>query len=157
MRRGRRCIKAALSADPFPDPLLAAQVKIIASETPTRRSNVRAMGYSRDDPLERMVRDARMFTFAGGTAQVERTLIAARILNTKIPQIRNAYLETIRLHHFRQSNHETAQYALLNVLVSAPESRRHNLDDSRNAIEAKRRWQVMLQVGHSCGAQTVSR
>jgi hypothetical protein len=40
-----------------------------------------------------MVRDARMFTIAGGTAQVLRTLVASRILNTKIPQTRNGYLE----------------------------------------------------------------
>ena len=40
-----------------------------------------------------MVRDARMFTIAGGTAQVLRTLVATRILDTKIPQTRNSYGE----------------------------------------------------------------
>jgi 3-sulfinopropanoyl-CoA desulfinase len=34
-----------------------------------------------------------MFTIAGGTAQVLRTLVASRILDTKIPQTRNGYLE----------------------------------------------------------------
>jgi hypothetical protein len=34
-----------------------------------------------------------MFTIAGGTAQVLRTLVASRILGTKIPQTRNGYLE----------------------------------------------------------------
>ena len=90
--------QAALSADPFPDPLLAAQAKIIASETANTVTNQAlqlfgARGYSRDYPLERMVRDARMFTIAGGTAQVLRTLVASRILDTKIPQTRNGYME----------------------------------------------------------------
>ena len=39
-----------------------------------------AAGYSRDLPLERMVRDARMFTIGGGTAQVQRNLIGKEIL-----------------------------------------------------------------------------
>jgi alkylation response protein AidB-like acyl-CoA dehydrogenase len=93
--------QAALSADPFPDPLLAAQAKIIASETANAVTNQAlqlfgARGYSRDYPLERMVRDARMFTIAGGTAQVLRTLVASRILDTKIPQTRNGYLEAVQ-------------------------------------------------------------
>jgi 3-sulfinopropanoyl-CoA desulfinase len=37
-----------------------------------------------------------MFTIAGGTAQVLRTLVASRILGTIIPQTRNGYLESIR-------------------------------------------------------------
>ncbi|RMF87720.1 MAG: acyl-CoA dehydrogenase [Nitrospinota bacterium] len=43
-------------------------------------------GYSRDLPLERMVRDARMFTIGGGTAQMLRTLIASQVLGRKISQ-----------------------------------------------------------------------
>ena len=39
-----------------------------------------AAGYSRELPLERMVRDARMFTIGGGTAQVQRNLIGKEIL-----------------------------------------------------------------------------
>ena len=35
-----------------------------------------ARGYSRDYPMERMARDARMFTIGGGTAQVLRNFIA---------------------------------------------------------------------------------
>jgi len=90
--------QAALSADPFPDPLLAAQAKIIAADTANNVTNQAlqlfgARGYSRDYPLERMVRDARMFSIAGGTAQVLRTLVASRILGTKIPQTRDGYLE----------------------------------------------------------------
>jgi alkylation response protein AidB-like acyl-CoA dehydrogenase len=51
-----------------------------------------ARGYSRDLPLERMVRDARMFTIGGGTAQVLRTQIASRLLGWKLPQGRDGYL-----------------------------------------------------------------
>jgi 3-sulfinopropanoyl-CoA desulfinase len=51
-----------------------------------------AAGYSRDNPVERYLRDARMFTIAGGTAQVLRTLVAASILGRKLPQTRDGYL-----------------------------------------------------------------
>ena len=97
LNAARLCLhQAALSADPFPDPLLAAQAKILASETANMVTNQAlqlfgARGYSRDYPLERIVRDARMFTIAGGTAQVLRTLVASRVLNTKIPQARDGY------------------------------------------------------------------
>jgi hypothetical protein len=40
-----------------------------------------AAGYSRRRPLERMVRDARMFAIAGGTAQVLRNLVAHDLLD----------------------------------------------------------------------------
>jgi alkylation response protein AidB-like acyl-CoA dehydrogenase len=45
-----------------------------------------AAGYSRNRPLERMVRDARMFTIGGGTAQILRTVVASRLLGRKLPQ-----------------------------------------------------------------------
>ncbi len=88
---------AACSADPFPDPLLAAQAKVLASEMAIKVTNdalqlFGARGYSRDLPLERMVRDARMFTIGGGTAQMLRTQIASRLLGWKLPQARDGYL-----------------------------------------------------------------
>ncbi len=81
----------------FPDPLMAAQAKLIASETAVKVSNDAlqlhgAAGYSRNLPLERMVRDARMFTIGGGTAQMLRNLIAGKILDMKTPQTRGGYL-----------------------------------------------------------------
>ncbi|PWC27003.1 3-sulfinopropanoyl-CoA desulfinase [Teichococcus aestuarii] len=87
---------AANSANPFPDPLLAAQAKVLASEMAIKVTNdalqiFGARGYSRNLPLERMVRDARMFTIGGGTAQVLRTQIAARLLDRKLPQTRDGY------------------------------------------------------------------
>jgi alkylation response protein AidB-like acyl-CoA dehydrogenase len=81
----------------FPDPLEAAQAKVFAAETAIRVANdalqvFGASGYSRNNPLERMVRDARMFTIGGGTAQILRTVIASRILGKKLPQRRDGYL-----------------------------------------------------------------
>ncbi|MGJ4931542.1 3-sulfinopropanoyl-CoA desulfinase [Bradyrhizobium sp. HKCCYLS2038] len=95
--------QAASIADPFPDPLLAAQAKIIASETANVVTNQAlqlhgARGYSRDYPLERAVRDARMFTIAGGTAQVLRTLVASRVLDMKSPQTRGGYIKPLTSH-----------------------------------------------------------
>ena len=52
-----------------------------------------AAGYSRRNPLERMVRDGRMFTIGGGTAQILRTVVAAQILGSKLPQTRDGYLK----------------------------------------------------------------
>ena len=80
----------------FPDVKEAAQAKIFASETAIKVTNDAlqlhgAAGYSRNLPLERMVRDARMFTIGGGTAQVLRTQVASSILNMKIPQTRSAF------------------------------------------------------------------
>jgi len=75
---------------------MAAQAKILASETAVTVTNQAlqlhgAAGYSRRNPLERMVRDARMFTIGGGTAQVLRTQVASRLLGRKLPQTRDAY------------------------------------------------------------------
>ncbi|HEY6431060.1 MAG TPA: 3-sulfinopropanoyl-CoA desulfinase [Acetobacteraceae bacterium] len=90
--------RAAATAAPLPDALLAAQAKVLASETAIRVTNdalqiFGARGYSRDYPLERMARDARMFTIGGGTAQVLRTLIAGRLLGWKLPQHRGGFLD----------------------------------------------------------------
>jgi alkylation response protein AidB-like acyl-CoA dehydrogenase len=81
----------------FPDPDLAAQAKIFASEAAIKIVNdalqvFGARGYSRAFPLERMARDVRMFTIGGGTAQVLRTLVAGKVLGWKLPQTRDGYL-----------------------------------------------------------------
>lgn len=81
----------------FPDVTQAAQAKIFASESAIAVTNdalqmFGAAGYSRDLPLERMVRDARMFTIGGGTAQILRTVVASRLLGRKLPQTRDGYL-----------------------------------------------------------------
>ncbi len=81
----------------FPDMLAAARAKVLAADTAIRVTNnalqiFGSAGYSRARPLERMVRDARMFTISGGTAQVLRTQIASRILGRKFPQTRDGYI-----------------------------------------------------------------
>ena len=82
---------------PFPDPALAAQAKIFTSETAISVVSDAlqahgAAGYSRNNPLERMYRDVRMFTIGGGTAQILRTVVASRILDMRLPQTRGGYL-----------------------------------------------------------------
>ena len=87
---------AANAGTGFPDCLEAARAKIFAAEMAVRVTNdalqmFGAAGYSRNNSLERMVRDARMFTIGGGTAQVLRTLVASRLLGRKLPQTRDGY------------------------------------------------------------------
>jgi len=96
--------RAAASAPEggFPDMAMAAQAKVLAAETSVKVTNDAlqlhgAMGYSRDLPLERMVRDARMFTIGGGTAQVLRTQVAGSLLGRKLPQTRDGYAQTAAL------------------------------------------------------------
>ena len=88
---------AAGAGEGFPDIAQAAEAKIFASESAIAVTNdalqiFGAAGYSRDLPLERMVRDARMFTIGGGTAQILRTVVASQILGRKLPQTRDGYL-----------------------------------------------------------------
>ncbi len=82
--------------NPFPDSLAAAQAKIFASEMALKVTTDAlqihgARGYSRNWPMERIQRDARMFTIGGGTAQILRTVVASRLLNAKLPQTRDGY------------------------------------------------------------------
>jgi alkylation response protein AidB-like acyl-CoA dehydrogenase len=89
---------AANAGEGFPDMLEAAQAKVLASETAIKVTNDAlqvwgAAGYSRNNPMERMARDARMFTIGGGTAQVLRTLIASKVLGVKAPQTRDGYMK----------------------------------------------------------------
>ncbi len=81
---------------PFPDPALAAQAKVFTAEACMDVANdalqlFGAAGYSRNNPLERICRDVRMFTIGGGTAQILRTVVAARILDMKLPQTRDGF------------------------------------------------------------------
>lgn len=69
----------------LPDPAEAALAKIAAADAAQRVANEAlqiygSYGYSREEPVERLVRDARMFTIAGGTAEVLRTLVGKRLL-----------------------------------------------------------------------------
>ncbi len=76
---------ACTSVDGFPEPLAAAKAKTYAAEMAQEVTNQAlqihgAAGYGRGLPLERMVRDARMFAIGGGTVEMMRNLIADRIL-----------------------------------------------------------------------------
>lgn len=96
--------RAAVSRGPgsaFPDPTLAAQAKLFTAETSIAVVSEAlqvfgAAGYSRNNPLERMYRDVRMFTIGGGTAQILRTVIASRILDMRLPQTRDGYARGAR-------------------------------------------------------------
>ena len=94
----RAAASAETSGTGFPDPLAAAQAKIMAADMAIQVTNDAlqlwgAAGYSRNSPMERYVRDARMFAIAGGTAQILRTVVASRILDRKLPQTRDGYLK----------------------------------------------------------------
>jgi alkylation response protein AidB-like acyl-CoA dehydrogenase len=76
---------AANAGHGLPDMVEAAMAKTVASEMAVRVTNqalqiLGANGYSRDFPLERMARDARMFTIAGGTVQMLRNVVAGAFL-----------------------------------------------------------------------------
>ena len=85
------------AGSPFPDPGMAAQAKVFASEAGIQVANdalqlFGAAGYSRDYPIERICRDVRMFTIGGGTAQILRTVVASRVLGMRLPQERGGFL-----------------------------------------------------------------
>jgi len=76
---------ASETVDGYPDKLHAALAKLTASEAAIDVTNDAlqlhgAKGYSCDLPLERMVRDARMFTIGGGTVEMQRNLIGGELL-----------------------------------------------------------------------------
>lgn len=92
---------ASVPPDEFPDMAAAARAKVFAAETANAVTNSAlqlhgANGYGTALPLERRVRDARMFTIAGGTAQVLRTQIASDVLGMKLPQTRHGYAPETR-------------------------------------------------------------
>jgi len=92
----RGLIHRAADCAGFPDVTAAAEAKVFASEMAVRVTNDAlqihgAAGYSRNHAMERRVRDARMFTIGGGTAQILRTVIASRLLGRKLPQTRDGY------------------------------------------------------------------
>jgi 3-sulfinopropanoyl-CoA desulfinase len=80
---------AARARGPYPDALEAAKAKTFAAETAQFVTSEAlqihgAAGYGRSLPLERMVRDARMFAIGGGTLEMMRNLVADRILPSRV-------------------------------------------------------------------------
>jgi len=82
--------RAAVRADRgFPDALEAAKAKTFAAETAQAVTSEAlqihgAAGYGRSLPLERMVRDARMFAIGGGTLEMMRNVIADGVLPSRV-------------------------------------------------------------------------
>lgn len=94
LRASRLLIQdTARAADPWPDMTASAQAKIFTAEAAIKITNDAlqlhgAAGYGRHLPLERMARDARMFTIGGGTTQILRNMVAGGILDRRLPQTR---------------------------------------------------------------------
>jgi alkylation response protein AidB-like acyl-CoA dehydrogenase len=69
--------------------LAAAQAKLFASEVSSRATNSGIQihggyGYVTDYPVERFMRDAKLTEIGEGTSQVQRLVIARRILNLRV-------------------------------------------------------------------------
>jgi hypothetical protein len=80
---------AARAGTGFPDALEAAKAKTFAAETAQQVTSEAlqihgAAGYGRTLPLERMMRDARMFAIGGGTLEMMRNLVADRITGSHV-------------------------------------------------------------------------
>ena len=80
---------AARAGRGFPDALEAAKAKTFAAEMAQEVTSQAlqihgAAGYGRTLPLERMMRDARMFAIGGGTLEMMKNLIADRILPDRV-------------------------------------------------------------------------
>jgi alkylation response protein AidB-like acyl-CoA dehydrogenase len=94
---------SATDGSGFPDKSLAAQAKVFAAENAFRVASdalqmFGAQGYNRELPLERMMRDSRMFTIGGGTAQMLRNQVASTVLDLKLPQTRDGWLKLEAAH-----------------------------------------------------------
>lgn len=79
---------AARAGRDMPDALEAAKAKTFAAETAQEVTSQAlqihgAAGYGRSLPLERMVRDARMFAIGGGTLEMMRNVISDGILPSR--------------------------------------------------------------------------
>lgn len=82
---------AANAQDTIADRYEASLAKAYSAEMAIRVTNAAMQvmggnGYSREHPVERMMRDARMFTLGGGTSEMQRLGIAAHLLGRRLPQ-----------------------------------------------------------------------
>jgi alkylation response protein AidB-like acyl-CoA dehydrogenase len=69
--------------------LVAAEAKLLASEVSARATNAAIQihggyGYTTDYPVERFMRDAKLTEIGEGTSQVQRLVIARRILGLRV-------------------------------------------------------------------------
>ena len=77
--------RACLSADPFPDPLLAAVAKVTCNEMALRVTSEAIQvhggyGFTDEFPVSRFYRGARYGTLGGGTSETLRELIGKRVI-----------------------------------------------------------------------------
>jgi len=77
--------RACASADPFPDPLLAAAAKVTVNEMALRVTSEAIQvhggyGFTDEFPVSRFYRGARYGTLGGGTSETLRDLIGKRVL-----------------------------------------------------------------------------
>src|ERR1700746_2060467 len=77
--------RACASADPFPDPLLAAVAKLYCNEMALRVTSEAIQvhggyGFTDEFPVSRFYRGARSRTLGGGTTETLRDLIGKRVL-----------------------------------------------------------------------------
>jgi alkylation response protein AidB-like acyl-CoA dehydrogenase len=77
--------RACMSADPFPDPLLAAVAKVTCNEMALRVTSEAIQvhggyGFTDEFPVSRFYRGARYGTLGGGTTETLKDLIGRRVL-----------------------------------------------------------------------------
>ena len=77
--------RACASADPFPDPLLAAVAKVTCNEMALRVTSEAIQvhggyGFTDEFPVSRFYRGARYGTLGGGTSETLRDLIGKRVI-----------------------------------------------------------------------------
>ncbi len=77
--------RACLSADPFPDPLLAAVAKVTCNEMALRVTSEAIQvhggyGFTDEFPVSRFYRGARYGTLGGGTTETLKDLIGRRVI-----------------------------------------------------------------------------
>ena len=77
--------RACASADPFPDPLLAAVAKVTCNETALKVTSEAIQvhggyGFTDEFPVSRFYRGARYGTLGGGTSETLRDLIGKRVI-----------------------------------------------------------------------------
>lgn len=77
--------RACASADPFPDPLLAAAAKVFCNEMALRVTSEAVQvhggyGFTDEYPVSRFYRSARYGTLGGGTSETLRDLIGKRLM-----------------------------------------------------------------------------
>ncbi len=87
--------RACATADPFPDPLLAAQAKVFCNEMSVRVTGEAIQifggyGFTDEYLVSRLYRGARYGSLGGGTSETLRDLIGKRLMASGRPDRRNS-------------------------------------------------------------------